>query len=648
MDTEIPVLLKDFAAALRTICGDPDLSVLLYNPPLENHDLLVSTTVRSTIPEFSSDEAAWSFVHGEFKGRPLACEPRQRVSADGHSILLEVPFAVLVSRAVSADDAQWERREFPSALSAGIPEGFLCIGASSLPPIQTVLRLWNLDGDEICQEDVLGDLTSLAARLFCRVFDLTRSLRDPVSQLPGRTEYESVLKSALVQAARDQQPLGVLLINPDDFVMVNHRYGREKGDGALREIARRLGSCMRNSDRLFRCGGAAFGLILPATSLEKVEIVAHKFQRALSDEAYLDGGLDLTFTVGGATVNPEDLPLESSTPPNLIRLAEHALHKAKLAGDAGVLLISIADASDDINHFHPDSGIFTADAEKDYRNMLLLWESVAMVSSIPDPVALAQAFVDLLHTRFWTDGVTLVRCGEDNTLEVIATRRRDQTDVSEHLIPDKELDTARLSLVRRASQTREMEQITEPSDGEDSARLTYALPLMAAEKNVGCLLIDGNETLLHLDATDLIFVNALSNQVALALDRFELVASQIQKTEREKRELRREVLELRHALHHSKLVYESKVMEDVMQTLRRIAPTDVTILIVGESGTGKELLARAVHEYSRRSETPLVTVDCGAITHSLFEAELFGYKKGAYTGAHAASEGRILQADGGT
>jgi len=71
-------------------------------------------------------------------------------------------------------------------------------------------------------------------------------------------------------------------------------------------------------------------------------------------------------------------------------------------------------------------------------------------------------------------------------------------------------------------------------------------------------------------------------------------------------------------------------------------------MITGESGTGKEMLARAVHEQSSRKKKPLITVDCGAIAHTLMEAELFGHVKGAYTGAQSASPGRFLQADGGT
>jgi two-component system response regulator HydG len=89
-------------------------------------------------------------------------------------------------------------------------------------------------------------------------------------------------------------------------------------------------------------------------------------------------------------------------------------------------------------------------------------------------------------------------------------------------------------------------------------------------------------------------------------------------------------------------------MEQLLHTAKRLAATDATVLINGESGTGKEVLARTIHQLSKRSKKPLVVVDCSAITTSLIESELFGHERGAFTGADRRADGRLLEADGGT
>ena len=106
--------------------------------------------------------------------------------------------------------------------------------------------------------------------------------------------------------------------------------------------------------------------------------------------------------------------------------------------------------------------------------------------------------------------------------------------------------------------------------------------------------------------------------------------------------------ELTEANKGGSIVGESAQIQTVHNLIRRVAPTDSTVLITGESGTGKELFARALHRYSDRSGEPFVVVDCSTLVGTLFENELFGHTKGAYTGANATTHGRFELADGGT
>src|ERR1041384_7302238 len=95
-------------------------------------------------------------------------------------------------------------------------------------------------------------------------------------------------------------------------------------------------------------------------------------------------------------------------------------------------------------------------------------------------------------------------------------------------------------------------------------------------------------------------------------------------------------------------VFQSAIMQQVVRTVERVAPTDVSILITGESGTGKEVIADLIHALSPRSKCKIIKINCAALPRELIESELFGSVKGAFTGAHTDREGFFRQADGGT
>jgi DNA-binding NtrC family response regulator len=97
-----------------------------------------------------------------------------------------------------------------------------------------------------------------------------------------------------------------------------------------------------------------------------------------------------------------------------------------------------------------------------------------------------------------------------------------------------------------------------------------------------------------------------------------------------------------------RIIGDNELMQDVFLKINKVAPTDANILILGENGTGKDLIAQAIHENSNRKNKPFVKVDVGALTSTLFESELFGYKKGAFTGAIENRMGRFEAANGGT
>src|SRR5262249_26681950 len=122
--------------------------------------------------------------------------------------------------------------------------------------------------------------------------------------------------------------------------------------------------------------------------------------------------------------------------------------------------------------------------------------------------------------------------------------------------------------------------------------------------------------------------------------------------EQERNRLQQQNLYLREEIkseyNFDEIVGGSAALHTVLATVGQVAPTDSTVLILGETGTGKELVARAVHNASRRKDKPLIKVNCSALRTGLVESELFGHEKGAFTGATDKRTGRFELADGGT
>ena len=118
------------------------------------------------------------------------------------------------------------------------------------------------------------------------------------------------------------------------------------------------------------------------------------------------------------------------------------------------------------------------------------------------------------------------------------------------------------------------------------------------------------------------------------------------------RELEDEIIYLKETL-RGKIEFENIIgitpaMKDIFDRISSVAGTDVPVLIIGESGTGKELVANAIHRLSRRNKGPFIKINCAAIPENLFESELFGHEKGAFTGATDTKKGKFEFAGGGT
>ena len=180
---------------------------------------------------------------------------------------------------------------------------------------------------------------------------------------------------------------------------------------------------------------------------------------------------------------------------------------------------------------------------------------------------------------------------------------------------------------------------------ENGLRALGGFPLTFRDEVLGAMAVYSRQTF-DMAVFERLFVFA--RQAAVAIKNARLFTHVERLRERLSQENQYLRTETESGLGCGDIVGTSPAMRSVLEQIDRVAPTDSTVLVGGETGTGKELVAKAIHERSRRAAGPLVKVNCGAISAGLVESELFGHEKGAFTGAVDRRVGRFELADGGT
>lgn len=180
---------------------------------------------------------------------------------------------------------------------------------------------------------------------------------------------------------------------------------------------------------------------------------------------------------------------------------------------------------------------------------------------------------------------------------------------------------------------------------EEGIRGFGGQPLVHAGQVLGVLAVFSRST---IDAESFDWLRMLANHAAVAIANaraWDDVHALRRQLEKENEYLQEEVL---HGESFGGMIGQSAALQAIVRQIDLVAPTDTSVLIQGESGVGKELVAREIHQRSRRAERPLIKVNCAAVPHDLFESEFFGHARGAFTGALRDRAGRFELAQGGT
>ncbi|MBN1998136.1 sigma-54-dependent Fis family transcriptional regulator [candidate division KSB1 bacterium] len=271
--------------------------------------------------------------------------------------------------------------------------------------------------------------------------------------------------------------------------------------------------------------------------------------------------------------------------------------------------------------------------------LVALVESSQKINSEHQPERLMRMLLDIAVQQLEVDRGFILQDGQISAeYNMNAEKYQNMEDISRSTV-DKVLSTLKPLLSFDT-------QSDERFDASKSIRLhrirsIACVPIVYSEKLLGILYVDNRNEKARLTRQTLSFLQALANQAAIAMTNISLM-SQLQE---ENAVLKQEF----HRIYSFKeIIGKSKTMEQVFQKMGRVLDNTANVLITGESGTGKELVARAIHFNGNRKHAPFVALNCSAIPENLLESELFGHKKGAFTGAVGSKQGLVETANGGT
>ena len=275
------------------------------------------------------------------------------------------------------------------------------------------------------------------------------------------------------------------------------------------------------------------------------------------------------------------------------------------------------------------------------RDLNALLKISTWLSTVHELAELQSTLLETLIDTIPAERAALLFAGENADASVAAHARRDRSEAE----PPIRISRSVVERVRREGAAILCVDVSEDASisGAESlvaahVRSLLCAPLLIRERVAGFIYLDSSNPATKLDEGHLQLLTAVTSIAAVAIENVQ----QLERLQDENQRLHEEI-----KLEHN-MIGESPRMREVYRFIERIAPADATVLIRGESGTGKELVAHAIHNNSARSDKQFVAINCAVLSETLLESELFGYEKGAFTGAVAQKRGRLEVANGGT
>lgn len=286
--------------------------------------------------------------------------------------------------------------------------------------------------------------------------------------------------------------------------------------------------------------------------------------------------------------------------------------------------------------------------KEENRKLQVLYSTGIVFSSETEMKALMESAIETVVKELKADSGFIILTDDLGSIESVFAK---------NMNPQENPEALNLSstVVRNTLQISSPVRIDKASEDDELAgkssviklgiSAVLCVPLIAGSKTLGAVYLDRRKKENPFTHSDLLYLLSFAKQiirglqVSLEISSLEkkLLTDAVQNFEDFRKEFKCE-----------KIIGSNKKLFELLKIAAKISPTDASVVILGENGTGKDLLARAIHENSRRKDKPFVTIDCSSIPADLLESELFGYESGAFTGATKSKPGKLEIADGGT
>ena len=492
-------------------------------------------------------------------------------------------------------------------------------------------------GDEQQSSPLQGSLLFLLSSVFSSIpILLAKKSAEQTSSLYAVSALNS--RASFLQTVNElsqENSMAMSMIHCQSYERSTGNLSEKEASVLLSQIADEIQSVIREQDQVLRLSNTIFTVALLLDSEKEAQFVSNKITQHL-EQKFNGPHVLLDIKVGISFVDdeePNNDDIDKATV--LFTRAEQALNAAIASDNTALIVWDRMRFTLNEEQFGYLGGIFTSDSVSNYRNMLLLWDVTSIIADQSSFERLIQLVIQRLVNTFDFKVVGLWQKAASSFCFSIDAESQVQIIQKEQLSVANEIQACQATL--KTPQTFEKTTI--------NGDFLYLIPL--EQDPDMCFFIQANKAKFVMTQDAEVLLKGIIRQIEKAHRRCQLESELNERLTAQNSELVNELSTLKQGLSSTALIYQSTQMEKVVKQTKRAAMADTTILVTGESGTGKERLIHAIHKLGPRSEKPIVIVDCGSIPETLIESELFGYVKGAFTGAQKNAIGKVEEADGG-